>query len=142
MFDCACATLSQCLLVARSGIDASMAAFSSSIICDFYAMRVWMAPPSVYPFQFINYTVAMPFLAILQAFRVSVGRLGVITSLKFRIVREQPAMRTVTAIAPSHFIEMLRSAQDMFNEEGILPEWMNETTIFWFVQEQVVSWSI
>lgn len=70
-----------------------------------------------------------------QALRVNVGKLGVVTSVKFRIVREQPVIRTATLnISSSEFLQTLREAQDMFNDNGELPRWMNESQVFWIPQ--------
>lgn len=74
-----------------------------------------------------------------QAFRVSMGKLGIITSVKFRIVREQPVMRTATqGLRPSEFLDLLRDAQQVFNRTGDLPTWTNESQVYWFVQDREV----
>lgn len=66
--------------------------------------------------------------------QVSVGKLGIITSLKLRIVREQPVRRTLTPITPTQLMGMLQGAQDEWAERRSLPGWMNETEFFWIVQ--------
>ena len=74
-----------------------------------------------------------------QAFRVSLGKLGIITSMKFKIVKEQPVTRTQTkGVLPSTFIDMMKEAQEMYKETRDLPDWMNETQIFWIVQHHEV----
>ncbi|EFJ52629.1 hypothetical protein VOLCADRAFT_85802 [Volvox carteri f. nagariensis] len=73
-----------------------------------------------------------PFL--MRAVRVGVGKLGIITHIKFRIMREVPVTRTIRRLASTEFLELLRSAQDQWNTNGSLPEWMDETEWFWVPQ--------
>eukprot|EP00803_Ostreobium_quekettii_P005155 evm.model.scf_1682.3 EVM.evm.TU.scf_1682.3 scf_1682:31361-34800(+) len=72
---------------------------------------------------------------LMKALRVNVGKLGIVTSVKFRIVREQPVIRTAALnVKSSEFLQSLREAQDMFNDNGELPRWMNESQVFWIPQ--------
>lgn len=78
-------------------------------------------------------------LLFFQAFRVSLGKLGIITAIKMKIVQEQPVSRTQSrGILPSQFIGMLRDAQEMYKTTRSLPQWMNETQVFWIVQNHEV----
>ncbi|CAD7703073.1 unnamed protein product [Ostreobium quekettii] len=93
------------------------------------ALRVVLADGSLAEFNHHHH----PFL--MKAFRVNMGKLGIVTSVKFRIVREQPVIRTVSkGILPSAFLQSLREAQDMFNYNGEVPRWMNESQVFWIPQ--------
>lgn len=78
-----------------------------------------------------------PFL--FRALRVSVGKLAVITSLKLRIVREEPVQRTLTTLPPSRLVALLREAQDEYSDKKTLPAWMNETEFFWIPQRHKVA---
>eukprot|EP00198_Chlamydomonas_reinhardtii_P009630 XP_001698967.1 predicted protein [Chlamydomonas reinhardtii] len=54
-----------------------------------------------------------PFL--MRAFRVSVGKLGVITHIRFRIIREMPVTRTLHSLPASAFLTLLAQAQAAWN---------------------------
>ncbi|KXZ51873.1 hypothetical protein GPECTOR_11g309 [Gonium pectorale] len=73
-----------------------------------------------------------PFL--MRALRVHVGKLGVVTYIKFRIVREMPVKRTLNSLPSSRFLALLRSAQQQWIANGTLPGWMDETQWFWVPQ--------
>ncbi|KXZ42035.1 hypothetical protein GPECTOR_218g459 [Gonium pectorale] len=73
-----------------------------------------------------------PFL--MRALRVNVGKLGVVTHIKFRIVREMPVTRTLNSLPASRFLALLRSAQQQWAANGTLPDWMDETEWFWVPQ--------
>jgi len=93
------------------------------------ALRVVLADGSLAEFTPSSH----PFL--MKALRVNMGKLGIVAAVKFRIVREQPVIRTVTkGILPSSFLQSLRDAQDMFNYNGAVPRWMNESQVFWIPQ--------
>ena len=71
---------------------------------------------------------------------MSLGKLGIITSLKFQIVKEQPVLRTLTpGVSPVAFLDKISSAQEMFKRKGRLPSWMNESQVFWVVQRHEVT---
>ena len=79
-----------------------------------------------------------PFL--LKAFRVNVGRLGVVTHVKMRITPETLAQRILTPAVPDAvLIEMMKGAQEVYKETGSLPEWMEETQFFWLATNGTVS---
>ncbi|GLC54135.1 hypothetical protein PLESTB_000827700 [Pleodorina starrii] len=69
-----------------------------------------------------------------RAVQVGVGKLGIITHIKFRIVREMPVTRTIHRIAASEFLGLMREGQTQWNTNGTLPEWMDETEWFWVPQ--------
>ncbi|GIL63808.1 hypothetical protein Vafri_17809 [Volvox africanus] len=73
-----------------------------------------------------------PFL--MRAVRVGVGKLGIITHIKFRIIREVPVTRTIHRISSTEFLTLLRAAQEQWNSNGTLPDWMDETEWFWVPQ--------
>ncbi|KIZ07313.1 hypothetical protein MNEG_0657 [Monoraphidium neglectum] len=80
-----------------------------------------------------------PFL--FRALRLSVGKLGVITRAKLRIVREVPVRRELVRLAPPAFLaEMteLQEAARALQEQrpgAALPSWANETEWFWIPQK-------
>ncbi|EFJ42445.1 hypothetical protein VOLCADRAFT_97460 [Volvox carteri f. nagariensis] len=78
--------------------------------------------------------LALTMVLALKAVRVGVGKLGIITHIKFRIMREVPVTRTIRRLTSTEFLELLRSAQDQWNTNGSLPEWMDETEWFWVPQ--------
>ena len=78
-------------------------------------------------------------LLLLQALRVSVGKLGIIARLQLKIVKEIPVKRTLTALTPVEFVRIMKDAQAMWEKEGKYPGWMNETQIFWVPQKNQVS---
>jgi len=68
----------------------------------------------------------------LRAFQVSVGRLGVVTDVKLRIIRENLVRRTlVLGIDEPEFWPRIRDAQETYRSEGELPEWMEGTAFAW-----------
>ncbi|KAL6752479.1 hypothetical protein V8C86DRAFT_2752850 [Haematococcus lacustris] len=69
-----------------------------------------------------------PFL--MRAARVAVGKLGIITQLKMRIVREQPVTRRLRTIPASAFLSLMSEAQTSA-QRGSYPDWVNETEFFW-----------
>ena len=84
-----------------------------------------------------------------QALRVSVGKLGVITRVQLRIVREVPVRRSLARLTPPEFLDKMRSLQDAAQAAGLdpplnysagvgaagkLPAWTNETEWFWVPQ--------
>ncbi|GFH05987.1 FAD-binding PCMH-type domain-containing protein [Haematococcus lacustris] len=72
-----------------------------------------------------------PFL--MRAARVSVGKLGIITQLKMRIVREEPVTRRLRLMPASAFVTLMREVQTSA-EQGSHPAWLNETEFFWLPQ--------
>lgn len=110
--------------------------------CHFETIEI-MRDSSYWVF-FIGYVFTMStfnifVLLFFQAFRVSLGKLGIITAIKMKIVQEQPVSRTQSrGILPSQFIGMLRDAQEMYKTTRSLPQWMNETQVFWIVQNHEV----
>ncbi|GFH06839.1 FAD-binding PCMH-type domain-containing protein, partial [Haematococcus lacustris] len=72
-----------------------------------------------------------PFL--MRAARVSVGKLGIITQLKMRIVREEPVTRRLRLMPASAFVTLMREVQTSA-EQGSHPGWLNETEFFWLPQ--------
>ena len=78
-----------------------------------------------------------PFL--MKAFRVNVGRLGVVTHVKMRIFPETPAQRILrSAIPTDEFMKMFKNAQEMYKRTGTLPEWLEGTNIWWAAEIGVV----
>ncbi|PNH11479.1 D-arabinono-1,4-lactone oxidase [Tetrabaena socialis] len=88
-----------------------------------------------------------PFL--MKALRVSVGQLGIIVHIKFRIVPEMPVTRTLHRLTATQYLAMLRAAQarsgrggaigsercaNQWNTQGDLPAWMESTEFFWVPQ--------
>lgn len=73
-----------------------------------------------------------PFL--MRAVRVSVGQLGVITSLRLRLVKEEPVQRQLNLMPSSGFLGLLTLAQQQYRENKTLPSWLNETEFFWITQ--------
>ncbi|KAG2493001.1 hypothetical protein HYH03_008665 [Edaphochlamys debaryana] len=73
-----------------------------------------------------------PFL--MRALRVSVGRLGIVTHIKFRIVPEVPVTRSLHRLTASEFLAMLRDAQTQWNANASLPHVFDETEWFWVPQ--------
>ncbi|KAI8472715.1 MAG: hypothetical protein J3K34DRAFT_519583 [Monoraphidium minutum] len=80
-----------------------------------------------------------PFL--FRALRVSVGRLGVISRAKLRIVREVPVRRTLLRLTPPAFLQQVAQLQeaaravDAGAPGAALPSWANETQFFWVPQK-------
>jgi len=88
---------------------------------------------------------------IFKALRVSVGRLGVITRVKLRIVREAPVRRSLVCLSPPAFLIQMRTLQQAALAAGLdagaanrsastdylsrLPAWANETQWFWVPQK-------
>lgn len=71
----------------------------------------------------------------MQAMRVSLGKLGIVTAVKMKMVKEVPVKRTLRrGLTPMDFVSMLREAQEMYKKNKSLPEWMVESQIFWLVQ--------
>lgn len=80
---------------------------------------------------------------------MSVGRLGVITRVKLRIVREVPVRRSLHRLTPPAFLERMRALQaaaraaeaagvDMRNASAVraaLPAWAAEGEAFWVPQK-------
>lgn len=69
---------------------------------------------------------------------MSVGQLGVITSLRMRIVREQPVRRTLVSLKSSEYLDILKAAQRQLISSRRLPGWLNETEFFWITQRSEV----
>jgi len=68
----------------------------------------------------------------LRAFQVSVGRLGVVTDVKLRIIRENLVRRTlVLGIEEQEFWPRIRDAQEKFRANGSMPEWIEGTAFGW-----------
>jgi FAD/FMN-containing dehydrogenase len=77
--------------------------------------------------------------ALRQALRVSVGKLGIIARVQFRIVRELPVRRVLKAMTPKELQALMQQASADYAANGSIPHWMNETQIFWVVQKNQVS---
>jgi hypothetical protein len=75
---------------------------------------------------------------LLQALRVSIGKLGVIVRVKFHIIPETVTRRTLKALNPVEWVGLLKGAQQQWNEGGRLPDWVNDGEAFWIVQKQQV----
>ena len=75
----------------------------------------------------------------LQALRVSLGKLGVIVRVKFQIIPETVTRRTLKTMNPVEWLNLLKGAQQQWNEEGRLPGWMHEGEAFWIVQKHQVG---
>lgn len=78
-------------------------------------------------------------LLLLQAFRVSVGKLGVIVAVKLHTVPEQPVQRELRRLSIAEYLNLTLTAQEQWNSNASLPDWMNETEFFWMTQHQEVS---
>lgn len=76
-------------------------------------------------------------LLLLQALRVSVGKLGIIARLRMRIVRELPVRRSLAALTPAAFLDLMRQAAAA-DPGHAYPSWMTESQIFWIVQKHQV----
>eukprot|EP00879_Flechtneria_rotunda_P014556 GHRR01015211.1.p1 GENE.GHRR01015211.1~~GHRR01015211.1.p1 ORF type:complete len:664 (+),score=177.73 GHRR01015211.1:545-2536(+) len=74
-----------------------------------------------------------PFL--MRAFRVSLGKLGVIARVQLRIVREVPVRRELKALTPAEFLQIMQDTQALWTSNGTTPVWMNETEFFWVTQK-------
>jgi FAD/FMN-containing dehydrogenase len=74
-----------------------------------------------------------------QALRVSVGKLGIIARVQFRIVREVPVRRVLKALTPTELLALMHEASDSYKANSSIPHWMNETQIFWVVQKNQVG---
>uniref|UniRef100_A0A383W3X5 J domain-containing protein n=1 Tax=Tetradesmus obliquus TaxID=3088 RepID=A0A383W3X5_TETOB len=74
-----------------------------------------------------------PFL--MRAFRVSVGKLGILARVQFRIVPEVPVRRVLKAYTPTELLALMKDASASYVANGSIPHWMNETQIFWVVQK-------
>jgi len=67
-----------------------------------------------------------------RAFQVNVGRLGVVTDVKMRIIRETLVTRTTLLGVPQEeVIGMLKSAEEFFRTTGFLPDWLDGTWLNW-----------
>ncbi len=69
---------------------------------------------------------------------MSVGKLGIITRLKFRLAHEVAVQRDLRELSPPQFLQVLRSAQDAYNTGGVLPTWLDEAEAFWVTQNYKV----
>ena len=78
-----------------------------------------------------------PFL--LKAFRVNVGRLGVVTEVKIRIYKEILARRTHWSAVPLHEMMLrLKQAQEIYKATGDLPGWLDGTELLWMPTNSTV----
>jgi hypothetical protein len=77
-------------------------------------------------------------LLLLQALRVSVGKLGIIARVHFRVVKEVPVLRVLKALTPSELLALMQEASAGYVANSSIPHWMNETQIFWVVQKNQV----
>ena len=78
-----------------------------------------------------------PFL--LKAFRINVGRLGVVTEVKIQIYKEMLARRTHWAAVPLDEMMMrLKLAQEIYKATGDLPSWIDGTTLLWMPTNSTV----
>eukprot|EP00873_Tetraselmis_striata_P012175 jgi/Tetstr1/432439/TSEL_021815.t1 len=76
---------------------------------------------------------------LMKAFRVSVGRLGVIVEVKLRIRPEVPVKRTNVWMRPSSFIARMMEVQDQYTANQTMPDWVDEIQFFWSAQTQEVA---
>ena len=78
-----------------------------------------------------------PFL--IQAFRINVGRLGVVTDVKLKISKETLARRILWSGVPSAEVMFrLKQAETMYKTTGSLPEWLDGTLLFWMTANSTV----
>ena len=78
-----------------------------------------------------------PFL--MKAFRINVGRLGVVTEVKIRIFEEVLARRTLWLAVPLDEVMLrLKQAQEMYKATGLLPEWLDGTELLWMTTNSTV----
>ncbi|WIA37270.1 hypothetical protein OEZ86_014213 [Tetradesmus obliquus] len=75
------------------------------------------------------------FRVVPEAFRVSVGKLGILARVQFRIVPEVPVRRMLKAYTPTELLALMKDASASYVANGSIPHWMNETQIFWVVQK-------
>lgn len=73
-----------------------------------------------------------PFL--FRALRISVGQLGIITSVTLSIVKEVPVRRTLRKLPSSSFLQLLDQVQEVYLSNQTVPKWVDETEFFWNVQ--------
>lgn len=63
------------------------------------------------------------------------GKLGIMTSVRMKIVREAPVKRTLRrGIGNRELLSMFKDAQAMYKRTRTLPEWMVESQLFWLPQ--------
>ncbi|GAX78596.1 hypothetical protein CEUSTIGMA_g6035.t1 [Chlamydomonas eustigma] len=74
-----------------------------------------------------------PFL--MRAVRVAVGQLGIITNLRFRLIKEQPVQRFLQSLSSSSFLKLMETAQQQYTSNQTMPSWLNETEFFWITQD-------
>ena len=75
----------------------------------------------------------------MKAFRVNVGRLGVVTEVKIRIYKEILARRTLrSAVPPTEIFLRLKQAQEMYKASGDLPQWLDGTILLWMTANATV----
>lgn len=70
---------------------------------------------------------------LFRALHTSVGRLGVIVSLKMRIVRNEVVERSLTFLRPSQFLERMDEVQAQWRATGTLPDFTQDALWFWSV---------
>jgi len=67
-----------------------------------------------------------------RAFQVSVGRLGVVTHVKMRIIKENLVRRRLFLdVTEEDFMPRIRRAQEMYRSTGSLPKWMDNMAFGW-----------
>lgn len=67
-----------------------------------------------------------------RAFQVNVGRLGVVTHVKLRIIKETRVRRTLLLGIPHNvFMSKFKDAQEMYKNTGTFPVWMQEMQAQW-----------
>ena len=76
--------------------------------------------------------ISHPFL--FKAFRVSVGQLGIITSVTLMIIKEAPVRRTLRKLPSSSFLQLLDEVQAVYLANESVVAWIDETEFFWSVQ--------
>lgn len=63
-----------------------------------------------------------------KAFQVNVGRLGVVTDVKMRIIKEKVVRRTfLTGVPGEDLLPTIRDAQEIYKSTGKLQEWLDGT---------------
>ena len=78
-----------------------------------------------------------PFL--IKAFRINVGRLGIVTDIKFKISPETVTRRTLRSAIPTETVmPMLKEAQETYKKTGYLPDWLEGQIMTWLPKNVTV----
>ncbi len=69
------------------------------------------------------------------------GKLGLITRLKLRLLPEVPVKRELRQMNEQQYLALLGQVQAQWRLNQTLPAWLDETEFFWITQPvNVVSW--